>query len=202
MSRWAVLLALTTVATATVVISPVRAAESGLVSANGVDVRRTPSTQAKSHVKLSLGRPIKVDDHQQGWVHVTFVLERGEDRIPMEGWIQTRHVRARSRFGFSFQRRTVGGTAVAAVEAPASEEFAFAEPETDIWSGESAEWGAATETEPMATQGYSQSNVIFEEPPENASDWSDLDSETSDFDPGAWGMDEESIEAGDLPWDE
>ena len=112
MAKWAVFLAVTTMSIWPAVLAAQETAESGIITANGVDLHKSPEAGSKTTVKLYVGRPIKVDDHNENWVHVTFEMVRGEDTIPMEGWVETKHVRARSRNGFSFQRRSVESLAV------------------------------------------------------------------------------------------
>lgn len=80
------------------------AAEIGFVTANGIDVRKEPNDKASAVMKAYVGQMIRVDDFKDGWVHINFSTKRGQDEIPIEGWIPKKFVRARSRYGFWFER--------------------------------------------------------------------------------------------------
>lgn len=158
-----------TVTLSATVPSAAFAGEKGLINANGVDVHIAPSKRAKSVIKLYLGRPVQVVDVQDGWVKIAFDVERGVDRIAMDGWLKRDYVRSRSRFGFSFERteqpagtprQTSNDDAFADAyedaytaedggynwEQPVSSDYE-AEPTDDVLAELSAEWEAAADEE-------------------------------------------------------
>jgi hypothetical protein len=105
------------------------AGELGLVTTLNAPLRPKADVEAPPIAKLNVGQFIRVDDHhKKKWVHAT-VVNTSPGAEPLVGWIELKHVNARSRYGFWFERRDKDGkplpapkkVAPAPVEAPPAE---------------------------------------------------------------------------------
>src|SRR5689334_2251162 len=74
--------------------------ETGLVSADSVQVRVDPNPKAKSPWRISHGRLVSVLDHTPDgkWVKIKGEYPKGDDIVKFEGWLETKYVRSRGRY--------------------------------------------------------------------------------------------------------
>ena len=164
--------------------------ERGLVSANNVDLHQSPDERSKITAKLYVGTMIQVDDFKEGWVHIRTQINRGQDKIPVNGWLKKSEVRSLNRRGFSWEGSN-------APPADSGSWNTTTSSDTDTW-GDSSSSSSSDDSWGSDSSSDTTGGDTWESNDDWSSDWSNEPAATSDSD---WSWEGESTESADDSFD-
>lgn len=122
----------------------------GTVVEDNVGVHKAPSEEAREFVRLYATREVTVRETRNGWARVSFRIQKGNDSIPMDGWIDGRYV------------QLAGGEMVSTEPAPA----ASSDGDWGTTDSSGSDWGS---TDSGSTEAAASTDMSSDS--SSSSDW-------------------------------